>query len=995
MKQGSFVTILVIILLLRIVQAQEESIELNLNEIDYTNENHREALKKFFAKDPQHMNEHNDIFIKMLNEEGVKISQSGNAQFDFRFDTRGWITSDKYRINIYDTKHLFSFKIDESGHLHIIDNNNNPHSFSGELISTSSGFELFADENKETSIDGVLIRGTELSFENGKIYGIFTSINGVTFDKPTEAHYDRTENVLLVSDTTISKIDRDITIKGERINLPKGDILNKGSIRFTQGIPTLLDPYSDALVSYWHHTTTDNPLYIRYISNNQIMASVQREKEILEPLLLQYTKAKKNREQASQMITQAKEKEQEMERELNPAKESDLKIEARDLLEKASRLRDNEFFLRDKIAEIQRRYRSERNEIYHSFISQQHLPVHANYFMQGSDIVIASGTGFTSELKQRNLVFSGFKDMHQLSPDRPEENIPTRLSINLEGGKVILEPGSEEGTPQTIHATAEGRLRIKNGNWETVTNGKEILLTPFKTPSLLSKIFGTLPTYAGTDMMLDYKTDDGKTRKYEYNTNIFYDSRIPAEKISELRSQIAQKTELVQQKRAQISHMTSTDRQLSSYLTNYEQQLSILKDLKKSKEKAEKELERARSVLTQTSENNRQIQQRETTFRKKVEDLDQQIRITENQIGNLKQQHPAVRLRSELEILENEINNAGELLMLDAGQNVVGYFGERITTPQGTNAFANYIENLGLHRVPGVKTQPYETALQIHSSELSNTVSGRRFDIPLYNPGEGTQYNIGGFDNNAYTIISGSETCSDVQIRCYTEFQKSEIKKGGRDKIALPGYKPTWTPNSEEDFTEYLRGTYASFATGSLWKMSSRDLPLIKNAEDIQSGDVILKKPNKQGYGHTEGVLGVIEINGKRFVDRFAGSDPAIVPRRYTNLISTAKLNQGIRNGEYQIRRWFPNTKQAEKEELASQSQTEHINLPVLTPYLGVVTTQGGRLNVRSSAKIGNNRIGALNRDTQVSIVGESGDWYQIRYGSDTAFVNKQYVKIA
>lgn len=59
-----------------------------------------------------------------------------------------------------------------------------------------------------------------------------------------------------------------------------------------------------------------------------------------------------------------------------------------------------------------------------------------------------------------------------------------------------------------------------------------------------------------------------------------------------------------------------------------------------------------------------------------------------------------------------------------------------------------------------------------------------------------------------------------------------------------------------------------------------------------------------------------------------------------------------------------------------------------------VVTTHGARLNVRSGPSTDYSIIGRLDNGTEVTVIGSSGEWYQIKYGSKTdCYVCGKYLK--
>lgn len=57
-------------------------------------------------------------------------------------------------------------------------------------------------------------------------------------------------------------------------------------------------------------------------------------------------------------------------------------------------------------------------------------------------------------------------------------------------------------------------------------------------------------------------------------------------------------------------------------------------------------------------------------------------------------------------------------------------------------------------------------------------------------------------------------------------------------------------------------------------------------------------------------------------------------------------------------------------------------------------TVTANSLNVRKTPSTSGARLGGLTKGATVNIVGTSGDWYQINYGSGTAYVHKDYVQV-
>ena len=66
---------------------------------------------------------------------------------------------------------------------------------------------------------------------------------------------------------------------------------------------------------------------------------------------------------------------------------------------------------------------------------------------------------------------------------------------------------------------------------------------------------------------------------------------------------------------------------------------------------------------------------------------------------------------------------------------------------------------------------------------------------------------------------------------------------------------------------------------------------------------------------------------------------------------------------------------------------------PVIPPRTGTVTLTSGRLNVRSYPSINTPIVASLENGTEVTIVGEVGNWYTIERGELRGYVRKDYIR--
>jgi uncharacterized protein YgiM (DUF1202 family) len=60
----------------------------------------------------------------------------------------------------------------------------------------------------------------------------------------------------------------------------------------------------------------------------------------------------------------------------------------------------------------------------------------------------------------------------------------------------------------------------------------------------------------------------------------------------------------------------------------------------------------------------------------------------------------------------------------------------------------------------------------------------------------------------------------------------------------------------------------------------------------------------------------------------------------------------------------------------------------------GIVRTQGGRLNVREQPSTESRVLGQLQNGARVTVTGQDGNWYLIRYNGLVGYVFGQYLEL-
>lgn len=78
-------------------------------------------------------------------------------------------------------------------------------------------------------------------------------------------------------------------------------------------------------------------------------------------------------------------------------------------------------------------------------------------------------------------------------------------------------------------------------------------------------------------------------------------------------------------------------------------------------------------------------------------------------------------------------------------------------------------------------------------------------------------------------------------------------------------------------------------------------------------------------------------------------------------------------------------------------SVAEFLGVPFIEPSglrEGVVTTGGGRLNIRTGPSLESTVIGQIPNGTRVTITGQEGDWYTVSHNGLNGYVYGQYITI-
>ncbi len=150
-------------------------------------------------------------------------------------------------------------------------------------------------------------------------------------------------------------------------------------------------------------------------------------------------------------------------------------------------------------------------------------------------------------------------------------------------------------------------------------------------------------------------------------------------------------------------------------------------------------------------------------------------------------------------------------------------------------------------------------------------------------------------------------------------------------------------------------------------------------------------------------------INGKRFADIIVSNLKRIYPTpdkvralpttmlyELNNTRAPSVLVELAYHDNPDDAEWIKNNLQTIAKNL-SQSVADYFGITLIDPNAvrrGVVTTQGGRLNIRQAPDTSATIIGQVPNGSEVEIKGQSGDWYLIRYNGTEGYSYGAYINM-
>ena len=505
-----------------------------------------------------------------------------------------------------------------------------------------------------------------------------------------------------------------------------------------------------------------------------------------------------------------------------------------------------------------------------------------NYFNYGKNKISLGGKGFRSSLQEDTEIFKELiKNKYSDIRRRGE------LEFILDGGDIEISKVSPENHPLALDVKSSGKIKINNGNWILEADGKDIYanIEPNSQFSLSS------------DMQVNYQTESGKNKIYELDSRSTYKEYLSDEKRQKIELEINELNRLKHEKYVEIDfllndpegkkfkdELNEKEKKLSEVYRMYREYMVVWGNAKA--EETSKEEIKAISDLIEEAE-------------AEAESLESEIIIL--------QENP---INKKIMTLEVEINNMEWTISdlqrkISSGNIKAGIWGQTLSS-QDTDTEVSYSEFI--EGFPVIKNVDVKAYYGYEEDPETGEYNFGRYSSPrTYEPN---------LDILDLEVDSRYQTCADTQVELYSLWQLQELEKGNIDSVEFKisngqtlkynsdGTYTVWSQSANkvitkkfsiedtrEKFDEWVTNVQIYSNTGSL----RGNLKKIKEIDDLKAGDLITLHPDPQtGYGHTKAIKRVLRIppteDGEIYYQLFAGSDPAIDPRIYSNLMSKEEL---------------------------------------------------------------------------------------------------------
>ncbi len=519
-----------------------------------------------------------------------------------------------------------------------------------------------------------------------------------------------------------------------------------------------------------------------------------------------------------------------------------------------------------------------------------------NYFNYGKDKISLGGKGFRSSLQEdteifKELIKNKYSDIRRRG----------KLEFILDGGDIEISKVSPDNSPLALDIKSSGKIKINNGDWVLEADGKDIY----------ANIESNSQFSLSSDMQVNYQTENGKNKIYELDSRTTYKESLSDEKRQKIQLEINGLNTLKHEKYVKIESLLNDPEgkkfkdelykkeiKLAEAYERYRGYVDILGDAEAEGESKE-ELKAITELLKEAEE--------------KAKSIESEIFILEGKPINKK----ILALEAEINNMEWAVSDLQR--KISSGNFKAGIWGQTLSS-KDTDAevsYSEFIEGFPVIKNADVKAYyGYEENPETGEYNFGRYSSPRTYESNL--------------DILDLEVDSRYQTCADTQVELYSLWQLQELEKGNIDSVEFQisngqtlkynsdGTYTIWSSSANkvitkefpigdtrEKFDEWVTNVQIYSNTGSL----RGNLKKIKEIGNLKAGDLITLHPDPQtGYGHTKAIKRVLRIppteDGEIYYQLFAGSDPAIDPRIYSNLLSKEELLYQIQHEDAVALTW-------------------------------------------------------------------------------------------
>tara|TARA_Y100000310_G_scaffold159115_1_gene158633 strand:- start:57111 stop:60110 length:3000 start_codon:yes stop_codon:yes gene_type:complete len=814
------------------------------------------------------------------------------------------------------TEGIYGILINEKNEIVIIDKFGTPHSFKGSL----GAFQEYPDVGKlllleSGSIDGYKIEKGAFRISKLFIQGSFKSFNSIVFSRNEDLLFDtETQKTILPDDTYILAIT-DAKIAGTNIFLPNGDMILDGQITYKDGNVNQVDTWSSVIVQKVTHTTNANPLEIRFATNSKLEELISEEAAALnEADLVTFIKFG-NRAQANAKLDK-----------LNLIL-SEKRIEARSLRVKSNVLanlirngkatqeeRTEYKGMRQRIIEVDvgiaqarknfdtaakiivpselRRneiiydYRQRRNQEYQQIISD--IKPKGNYFIYGKGRLWTGGKHFSSSLTQDNQIFPEFVLEFKNHQTQRRRGL---LSISPQGGEVDMQKLSLDTAPLAIGTQISGAVTIDNGKFEITSDGNDLLSKTIETDPNIADV----RSLVASDMRIKYHAEN-EVKEYDLDVDASYSAPLEEEERININREL-QSIKASKEANLQKLEALEKDPQTQIEIAAASKELATLRTSDAANaEKLNHWYGQLRRAVQIPDQNPVEQQRRLSRINSAIADYDaeqNEIWLRMEEIRENSALSWIETLQFEIERNTNDELRLSQQLRDNRGESKLGAFGQ-VLKPKGSGSGISYQEYI--HGFPIRKNADiflYED--ERYDPNIGFTRGYTRLATPLITERNSDKLNL--------DVVQYQE-CIDTQFRLAYEYavQTGQNICFSNGRICLNQYSNKrnflnkWM--STQGTRVYEQQALKGLERGDHW---TKDIQVIHpdSYGGVQPGDVILTG------GHAIAVKEVLEIDGEKYIRKFAGSMPAIDAHIYKDLVKVSGLKTKAKQGKIMsIYRW-------------------------------------------------------------------------------------------